>query len=51
MDDEFRLQTVTIFKKVKEEYIHKCRENKSAGLVFTSDTTADSQIHRPRFRV
>ena len=22
------LQTVTVFKKVKEEYIHKCRENK-----------------------
>jgi len=29
-DDEFVLQSVTIFKKVKEEYIHKCRENKYA---------------------
>ncbi|KAJ9112352.1 hypothetical protein QFC19_000772 [Naganishia cerealis] len=27
-DSEFTLQTVTIFKKVKDEYIHKCRENK-----------------------
>ena len=27
-DDEYMLQTVTLFKKVKEEYTHKCRENK-----------------------
>ncbi len=27
-DDDFVLQTVTLFKKVREEYVHKCRENK-----------------------
>jgi V-type H+-transporting ATPase subunit C len=27
-DDEFVLQSVTVFKKVKEEFTHKCRENK-----------------------
>ena len=27
-DDEYFLQTVTVFKKVRDEYVHKCRENK-----------------------
>ena len=27
-DDEFVLQSVTVFNKVKEEFTHKCRENK-----------------------
>lgn len=27
-DDDFALYTVTIFKKVREEFTHKCRENK-----------------------
>lgn len=28
VDDDFMLQTVTVFKKVREEFTHKCRENK-----------------------
>jgi V-type H+-transporting ATPase subunit C len=27
-DDEYVLQSVTVFKKVRDEYVHKCRENK-----------------------
>jgi hypothetical protein len=27
-DDEFVLQTVTVFKKVRDEFVHKARENK-----------------------
>jgi V-type H+-transporting ATPase subunit C len=27
-DEDFFLQTVTVFKKVRDEYTHKCRENK-----------------------
>ena len=27
-DDEFALFNVTVFKKVKEEFSQKCRENK-----------------------
>lgn len=27
-DDEYVLQTVTVFKKVRDDFIHKCRENK-----------------------
>jgi V-type H+-transporting ATPase subunit C len=27
-DDEFTLFNVTLFKKFKDEFIHKCRENK-----------------------
>jgi V-type H+-transporting ATPase subunit C len=27
-DDEYVLKTVTVFKKVRDEYVHKCRENK-----------------------
>lgn len=27
-DEDYLLQTVTVFKKVRDEYVHKCRENK-----------------------
>ena len=27
-DDEYTLCNVTVFKKVKDEYLHKCREHK-----------------------
>ena len=30
-DDDYVLQSVTVFKKVREEYVHKCRENKWVG--------------------
>ncbi|KAJ9105479.1 hypothetical protein QFC21_001850 [Naganishia friedmannii] len=39
-DSEFTLQTVTVFKKVKDEFIHKCRENKFHAREFTWDETA-----------
>ncbi|KAJ9122050.1 hypothetical protein QFC24_004277 [Naganishia onofrii] len=44
-DSEFTLQTVTIFKKVKDEYIHKCRENKQVedDPQFTWDETAEEK--------
>lgn len=33
-DDEYVLQTVTVFKKVRDDFIHKCRENKQVSLFF-----------------
>lgn len=27
-DDEYFLKTVTVFKKTRDEFVHKCRENK-----------------------
>lgn len=30
MDDDYSLRTVTVFKKVRDEFTHRCRENKSA---------------------
>lgn len=29
-DEEYELRSVTIFKKVKEDFAQKCRENRSA---------------------
>lgn len=31
-DDEYTLFNVTVFKKVKDEYLHKCREHKWVPL-------------------
>lgn len=28
IDEEYALQSVTVFKKVRDEFTHKCRENK-----------------------
>jgi V-type H+-transporting ATPase subunit C len=28
VDDEYSLRTVTVFKKVRDEFTHRCRENK-----------------------
>ncbi|GHJ84312.1 hypothetical protein NliqN6_0714 [Naganishia liquefaciens] len=42
-DNEFSLQTVTIFKKVKDEFIHKCRENKFHAREFTWDEGAEEK--------
>jgi len=42
-DDEYVLQTVTVFKKVKEEYIHKCRENKFIVRDFHWDDSAQEK--------
>ncbi|KAJ9114834.1 hypothetical protein QFC20_001205 [Naganishia adeliensis] len=39
-DSEYTLQTVTIFKKVKDEFMHKCRENKFHTREFTWDEGA-----------
>ncbi|KAL7424719.1 Vacuolar ATP synthase subunit C [Cryptotrichosporon argae] len=39
-DDEFTLVTVTVFKKVRDEFTHKCRENKFIVRDFTYDETA-----------
>ncbi|EIW68972.1 hypothetical protein TREMEDRAFT_39301 [Tremella mesenterica DSM 1558] len=39
-DDEFMLQTVTVFKKVREEFTHKCRENKFIVRDFKWDDSA-----------
>ncbi|ODN83927.1 V-type H+-transporting ATPase subunit C [Cryptococcus wingfieldii CBS 7118] len=39
-DDDYVLQTVTVFKKVRDEYIHKCRENKFIVREFTWDDSA-----------
>ena len=33
-DDEFGLFNVTVFKKVKEEFVQKCRENKWVHFPF-----------------
>jgi V-type H+-transporting ATPase subunit C len=35
-DDEYHLYSVTIFKKVKEEFLQKCREQKYAAESHTS---------------
>lgn len=37
-DDEYSLRTVTVFKKVRDEFTHRCRENKCARV----------SHHRPR---
>ncbi|WWC60366.1 uncharacterized protein I303_102937 [Kwoniella dejecticola CBS 10117] len=39
-DDDYFLQTVTVFKKVKEDFIHKCRENKFIVRDFKWDDSA-----------
>ncbi|KAK4689915.1 V-type H+-transporting ATPase subunit C, partial [Tremellales sp. Uapishka_1] len=39
-DDEYLLQTVTVFKKVREEYVHKCRENRFIVRDFKWDDAA-----------
>lgn len=39
-DDEYFLQTVTVFKKVRDEYVHKCRENKFIVRDFEWDDDA-----------
>ncbi|KAK6907408.1 V-type H+-transporting ATPase subunit C [Kwoniella mangroviensis CBS 10435] len=39
-DEDYFLQTVTVFKKVKEEFIHKCRENKFIVRDFKWDDSA-----------
>lgn len=39
-DDEYVLQTVTVFKKVRDDFIHKCRENKFIVRDFTWDDSA-----------
>lgn len=36
-DEEFALFNVTVFKKVKEEFVNKCRENKYVVREFTWD--------------
>lgn len=33
-DDEYVLQTVTVFRKVRDDFIHKCRENKQVFPFF-----------------
>ena len=45
-DDEFALFNVTVFKKVKDEYIQKCRENKFT--VRTDFTWDDDLVSRQR---
>jgi len=30
VDDDYSLRTVTVFKKVRDEFTHRCRENKYA---------------------
>lgn len=42
-DDEYTLYSVTIFKKVKDEFIHKCRENKFLAREFNFDDSALEQ--------
>ncbi|WRT65749.1 uncharacterized protein IL334_002697 [Kwoniella shivajii] len=39
-DDDYFLQTVTVFKKIRDEYIHKCRENKFIVRDFKWDESA-----------
>ncbi|WVQ74670.1 hypothetical protein IAR50_004274 [Cryptococcus sp. DSM 104548] len=39
-DDDYVLQTVTVFRKVRDEYIHKCRENKFIVREFKWDDDA-----------
>ncbi|RSH94719.1 Vacuolar ATP synthase subunit C [Saitozyma podzolica] len=39
-DDEFVLQTVTVFKKVRDEFVHKARENKFIVRDFKWDDSA-----------
>ncbi|WVN90701.1 uncharacterized protein L203_105943 [Cryptococcus depauperatus CBS 7841] len=39
-DDEYVLRTVTVFKKVRDDYIHKCRENKFIVRDFHWDDSA-----------
>ncbi|KAJ1018031.1 hypothetical protein NDA16_004900 [Ustilago loliicola] len=45
-DDEFALFNVTVFKKVKDEFIQKCRENKF--VVRTDFTWDDDLVSRQR---
>ena len=44
-DDEFTLFSVTIFRKVKDEFAQKCREEKCALGV---ELGLNPQIHRSR---
>ncbi|WWD16470.1 hypothetical protein CI109_100896 [Kwoniella shandongensis] len=39
-DNEYVLQTVTVFKKVRDEFLHKCRENKFIVRDFKWDDSA-----------
>lgn len=39
-DDEFSLFTVTVFKKVHDEFVHKARENRFIVREFTYDEGA-----------
>lgn len=39
-DDEYVLQTVTVFRKVRDDFIHKCRENKQVFPFFLSIRSA-----------
>ncbi|WVR03777.1 hypothetical protein IAU60_000772 [Kwoniella sp. DSM 27419] len=40
MDDEYALVTVTVFKKVRDDFVHKCRENKFIVRDFSYDESA-----------
>lgn len=42
-DDEYVLFSVTLFKKIKDEFIHKCRERKFHAREFTYDEKALDQ--------
>ncbi|WVQ78786.1 hypothetical protein IAT38_000877 [Cryptococcus sp. DSM 104549] len=39
-DDEYVLQTATVFRKVRDEFVHKCRENKFIVRDFKWDDSA-----------
>ncbi|KAG7529029.1 hypothetical protein FFLO_05822 [Filobasidium floriforme] len=42
-DDEYTLFNVTVFKKVKDEYLHKCREHKFLAREFAFDDEAEQR--------
>lgn len=44
-DDEYVLQTVTVFKKIRDDFIHKCRENKQV-LPFFFINSVSNGTHR-----